>query len=281
MNQIGVPLDSYTFNNFHVEHISYPMFATTGNFKISNSTFKDCTYQVLSYSSGSGIGIPYNTSKIELCNNKTFQPMCVFNNCVFDNIDAGVYGIHHYYGGRLLIKDCEFKNLSYGILTGYGAVTFLHGTNTFTNVTTHKRWSNQGTYLHVRELDLTINDENGNPLENAAISIIQQSTIAKEIHVGHSNSDGKLVNVWGDNPIFVEKEETSTGVYEQWSNDAESGLCHRVIVSYEGYVTAYQDVEFTEEKTNGNAITIQLELPSECSSSATRISTNRITGREI
>ncbi len=253
----SVPLDNETFDGWHIEHIDYPLSTTAGNFKIKNTTFKDCKYQTLSYSGGNGTGLPFNTSKAKLLNNKTFQATSVFDNCVFDDTDnngvpgAGAYGFYTAYGGRTLMKNCTFKNLSYGAYAIQGALVMWTGINTFIDVTTEKRWGNNGTHFLARELDLIVNDEEGVPMENAAISVIQKSTIPKEWHVGLTNSIGKLVNVWGDNPVFIEKEETATGVFEDWTTDG-----HQLVVSAPGYKTHVVDITFDSNKT----VVVGLEL---------------------
>ncbi len=261
-----VPLDNRTFNNWHVEHLDHPLYNISGNVKISNSTFKDCKGPIVCYSSGNGIGLPFNTSKTQLVNNKTFQPMTVFDNCVIDDIDHagisgnGVYGLYCFYGGRVLWKDGEIKNQDYGARVSQGGLVFWQGTTTFTNIdTANKMWTYNGTHLHVFSLGLTVNDINGSPIENAAVSIIQQSVASKEWHAGLTNSNGQLKNVWGDNPVFVEKEETSEDIFEQWSDSIDNSRYHQISVSKSGYRIETRNIEFTDD------ITMEIVLKSQYS----------------
>ena len=111
----GNPIDTYLFENFSVDHITYPIYLASSNGKFINSTFKNSSVQAVNYNSGNGIGLPFNTSKSVLHNQKTFQPMSVFDGCTFDNCDAGSYGMTNYYAGRILYKDCTFMNQITGL----------------------------------------------------------------------------------------------------------------------------------------------------------------------
>ena len=109
-------------------------------------------------------------------------------------------------------------------------------------------WSNQGTYLHVREVKITVEDLDGNPVEGAVVGITQDSSTPKEWHSGTTDSNGQLLNVWGRHPLFVEKEEYSNGNYYQWSNDTSSGLSHTIVVTKKGYQVEQRTIEVTEDK---------------------------------
>lgn len=237
-----MPRDELTLNNWHVEHLYYPIYSVSGSVKFTNSTFKDTIIQAYSYDAGNGIGLPFVTSKDKLANSKTFQPMNVFDTCTFDDLDNGVYAVYCYYPGRTLFKDCTFQNQSNGVYTSQGSIVLWEGTNTFVGIGTHRRWAYNATHLHVRRVKLTVQDVDGNPISQASVSLIQASSPSKEWHAGLTDSNGELKNVWGNDPILVEKEEVSTGVYQQWSNDTNNDLYHIITVAKKVIMLASKSV---------------------------------------
>ena len=189
--------------------------------------------------------------------NDGFQPGIVFDNCTFDANDSGTYT-----GGSLLqgsvvrYKDCTFSNASYGVVSQEGSVVIWEGTNTFTSITTaDRRWVTDGTHLHARRLSITVNDHNGNPLLGAAVVVRQNE--GHERWAFFTDVLGQISTVFGDTPgvVVIEKNETSTGVYDQWSDGSDADHMHSVITTYKDYTTAdVRQIAFTEDKN----ITVQM-----------------------
>ena len=68
---------------------------------------------------------------------------------------------------------------------------------------------------------------------------------------------GQISTVFGDIPgvVVIEKNETSTGVYDQWSDGSDADHMHSVIITYKDYTTAdVRQIAFTEDKE----ITVQM-----------------------
>ncbi len=241
-----MPLDNVQFNNFKIEHIYYPLRSNQGSVKITNSSFLDCSRSITLASTGLGEGIPYLVGGSEIHNNKTFQPISIFDTCVFDDIAYG-YCLWGSYAGKILLKNCTFKNTLYAVRSYLGCMIIFSGVNTFINIT--NKFYPAGNYFIAHHLDLNVIDEGGLKIEHASISIVQQSINSKSWEVGLTNIDGQLVNVWNDLPFFIEKQETFIGVFDSWSDDESSNLYHKITVSKDGYITQNINVEFIENKT--------------------------------
>ena len=250
----GDDFSNWTFDNIEVDGLTYAVIAYSSVARFTNSTFKNCVGQHLLYGAGNKVGNIYQTAQDDTTYPQgTFQPMMTFDTCTFQDMDLGAYSIYAFYNALVHLKDCTFIGDTYsgtqdGVSAGYGGRVIYSGTTTYTNIDVEKIWASNGTHLHARTLDLTVNDEGGSPLENATVSIIQQSATPKEIWTGTTNSDGNLLTMFDTLPVFVEKEETSTGVYENWS-DGTGDLKHKILVAYPGYKVGTQDIEFTQDRT--------------------------------
>ncbi len=249
-----------TFSNITIDDTRYGFYLSGATAKFSNCTIRDVYYDPLMiYGSGSGWSYArYNTSKTEIHHlNGWQQPKIVFDNCTWhDNYNSSSTERCVYYVGRgsvVLFKDNTFEGASagdpasYGVVSYYGGLALYAGTQTFTNVTTHRSWSSNGTHLHCRKLTLTVKDHNGNNLEDAYVIVRQNE--GKEEWTGLTNSDGQLKDVFGDDYVFVEKEETSSGNYTQWSDSTADGRFHWIIITKEGYETWQRKVNFTQDLT--------------------------------
>ena len=53
--------------------------------------------------------------------------------------------------------------------------------------------------------------------------------------------------MWGDDPVFIEKEETSNGVYDQWS-DGNGNQVHTITVSHPDYQVDTREIAFTQDR---------------------------------
>ena len=255
----GGDYSNWTFDNIEVDGLTYAIINYGSLAKFSDSVFKNCVNQILCYNSGNKIGNIYETSKDDERYLKTnnLQPMMTFDTCSFQDMDNGAYIMYVAYNALVHFKDCSFIGDTYsgtqdGVYSRYGARVIWSGTTTFTDIQSGRErlWTTDGTHLHGHELDLTIQDSNGSSIENATVSVIQKSTPAHEIWTGYTNSDGKFLNMFGDNPVFIEKEETSNGNYVDWTTDG-----HTLLVSKDGYSVETQDIIFDSDKT----ITVTLQ----------------------
>ena len=247
-----------TFDNITIDDTRYGLYLQAASIKFTNCTIRDVYYDSLMIYEASAMWAyaHYNTSKTEIFNLGGWQQgKIVFDNCTWhDNRNSQSSEICVYHvsrGSVVLFKDNTFEGASasdpasYGIQVYYGGLALYYGTQTFNNVTTERSWSTNGTHLHCRKLTLTVKDHNGNPLEDAYVIIRQNE--GKEQWIGLTNSNGQLKDVFGDDYVVVEKEETSSGNYDNWSNSIPDGRFHWIIITKEGYKTWQRKVTFTQD----------------------------------
>jgi len=249
----GAWLHDCTFDNITIDNVDRLYIYGASTIKFTNCTFQNIDYYApLHYVSGGDLSVAhYNTAQTETWGTKYQQSKIVYENCTFDsNYDVSTkYGSYAVARGSLvLFKDCTFQNVAYGVYAYGGGIAIYAGTNTFTNVTTaDRRWATNGTHLHVRTLDLTVYKPGGAvALENARVNIRQKD--GKEEWSFLTDSNGNIKDVYGDLPVFTEKEETATGVFTQWSDGAGNNV-HVMTVSHPDYALSQQEIVFTSDQT--------------------------------
>jgi len=177
------------------------------------------------------------------------QGYFVMDTCTFDNNYDDTGNNYAFFevgaGSIVLFKDCTFQNAYYGCRVNNGGVA-IHYNSTFTSITVDKVWAANGTHLHARKLTLTVNDSGGSPLQDAIVNVRQKEGYENWTFI--TDASGQIKDIWGDDPVFIEKEETSTGVYDQWS-DGTGNQIHEIIISHPDYETAKREVAFTENQT--------------------------------
>jgi len=245
LQNMNMPFSNYIFEDWHIENLIYGGYYTGGNFYLKRFYYKDTGVQILGYAGGTGVGIPIVTEKAEGNNLETFQPMNVYEDCTWDNTDAGTYAGYGYYPGRMLLINPTFINVNYGFNATYGHIIAWQGTITMPSGTP-KVWGTNGAHVWVRNLSITVKDEDGNPIEGAVVSLIQSE--GKEYYSGLTSADGKLLSVHGRDPVIIEKEETSAGNFTNWSDSIAGGRYLSVVVAAKGYNAQTNPYEMTEDK---------------------------------
>ena len=246
-------LANATFDNWYVEGINILAWARC-TAKFTNSTFKD----IVSYPRTQGNGAlqtshywPASTKQFGTGGNQ--QPMLIFDTCTFDNCDAGTYGFRAYGGPVILFKNCTWLNQTRKMYNSQSIILFYGETNWSAGVL---YYHDGAAYLHVRKLALTVQDEGGSPIENASVSIRTKltKTVNGRAHPYEefrflTNEDGEVKCMGYEEDIYLtEKEETSDGVYAQWS-DGVSNNVHIIEVSKTGYTLDTREVAMTEDRT--------------------------------
>jgi len=182
----------------------------------------------------------------------TFED-CTFQDCYdSSSTERGLYT----YGSVIKLKNCTFAGvddaLSRGVQAMYGARILLQGGlagQTWTNVTTELVFSTSYNvaFYEVYELDLTVQDSEGSPIEGAIVSVRQ-----KEGHETHSfitDSNGNIKDCNYDDPVFVYGEILSnTPTYNLWS-DGTGNQVHELMISHPDYVTDTREVTFDQNRT--------------------------------
>lgn len=201
---------------------------------------------------GNVISAAYQTSKDDnTFPTGRFQSMVVLQNIQFDNLaSTSTYAIYAAYNSLVYVKNCTFTVTSgpvyRGVYTGYGS-TLIQNNNDYTDImsnTSRKLISTTpGMLLHGHQLDLTVLDQNNQPVNEATVTVIQKSNPSKQRWSGLTKENGKLLTVYGDNPVYIQKEQTSLDDFEDWSNPG-----HTLMVNKPGYKPSIQDLSFTEDK---------------------------------
>lgn len=220
---------------------------------IKNSAAPNITIQ----GGGNVISVGYQTSK----NDNTFptgrfQSMVVLQTIQFDNLaSASTYAISGYYNSVIYVKNCKFSatnGIKYRALdSGYGSV-ILQNNNDITALlsnSSRKSWVANGTILHGHQLDLTVLDQNNQPVNEATVTVIQKSNPSKQRWSGLTKQNGKLLTVYNDNPVYIQKQQQALNNFVNWSTDIDAGLYHILTISKEGYKLYIQTIEFISDIT--------------------------------
>jgi len=252
----GTDLTGCTFDNWTISQVRYGISSFGSTFKFTNSTFKNINNAWFIRGTGAN---PHYTSAGESSNMNTtsmYQPKITFDTCTFtDNYDVSTTerGFYLSYGAVIKFKDCTFSGVDDQLATGanayYNSRLLYEGTTTFTNVGVgaNRIWSTNGSHYHVWPLTLTVQDQNGTAIQNAEVMVVQNS--ANEYWYFRTDASGNINDCFGDDPVFVEKEETSNGVYTQWSDSIASSRYHTIRIFKDGYAPWSRQVTFTAAQT--------------------------------
>lgn len=221
--------------------------------KLKNGLIKNNAGTNITIQGGGNVVSPaYQTSKDDTTfPTGRFQSMVVLQNIQFDNIvSASTYAIQAYYNSLVYVKNCKFSardDIIYRALySRYGSV-IIQNNNDITALSSNssrKVWGAEGTILHGHQLDLTVLDQNNHPVNEATVTVIQKSDTSKQRWSGLTNEYGKLLTVYNDNPVYIQKEQTSLNNFLDWSDPG-----HTLMVNKSGYKPSIQDLSFTENKT--------------------------------
>jgi hypothetical protein len=194
------------------------------SFSRPQSTGKDTGYFSRGYDSGSFYGQAF-----------TFLESCSF----YDDSSGNNRDILASNSAIVVIKDCDFQAPNgTRIQAQYQAQGWIWSGNTFVD---EDHAFTGGTIHHVYDLDLTVEDENGNPIEQAQVLIDQAETasvVRKQSFVFETNENGKLANCNNLEVALLSNRVYRTDtLFEVWSSGS-NGTSHKVTVSKDGYVTA-------------------------------------------
>ena len=201
---------------------------------------------------GNVVSAAYQTSKDDTTfPTGRFQSMVVLQNIQFDKLaSTSTYAIIAYYNSLVYVKNCKFSvtnGIKYRALYSlYGSV-IIQNNNDITALSSNgsrKAWATNGTILHGHQLDLTVLDQNNQPVNEATVTVIQKSNLSKQRWSGLTNENGKLLTIYNDNPVYIQKEQTSLNNFQDWSDPG-----HTLMVNKSGYKPSIQDLSFTEDKT--------------------------------
>ena len=250
---------SVSFNNINMTNGYFALFYGCSNLMINGGTLLNTLAEHRYWGCG-GVGLagfhydPVNPIQrgVEWQN----QPKFKYKNYTFDDGDNGVYvaGIASR-GSVVYFEDCTFQNGTYGVYANYGTVIWV-GTNTFNSITTNRRWGN-GQHLYGRRLTLNVEDSGAAAIADATVTIRQKE--GREFWQFRTDSNGDVLDPRGDPIILIEKEETSTGNFTQWS-DGTGNQVHIIEVYKDGYEPHSEEVAMNQDRTK--TITLSNEVQS-------------------
>ena len=256
-NISGIPLVNYIFEDWNISHIAYPLYVYHFSATLKRFNISDTTIQGILYSVGNLSGTPTQSTNVaKYAIGSTYQNYLIFDDCTFDDLDNGIYNFTCYYPGTTVFKNCSFNNQTYGVYVAYSGIARFVGTNTFTNISTSdKRYTYGGSTLDSFEIGITIQDEDGNPIENVSVSITQDDEY--EHFERLSNSNGEVLSDFGYKTFLTNKAYYAVSSYEDWS-------AHTVSVVKDGYnksitsltVDADKDIIITLIAENEQATTL-------------------------
>ncbi len=238
-----------TFDNITVNNTQYGIRSYGACIKFTNSTFRNIKYYQHLYAPGS---VPRYTLT-GATRTPGGQPKITFEDCTFqDNYDVSSSERAFYlaYGCVIKFKDCTFAGVDdacrYGLSDQVaGGVFLFEGTTTFTNVTTPYYFANSvGGFLHVKTLDMDVVDMNGTAIEGATVSVVHMSGWEADLFL--TDSSGDVLDIFGDNPVFVKEAQTGAATTAPWSDDVSAGLAHQITVSKAGFLPEVRTIEFDD-----------------------------------
>lgn len=251
----GGNFSNITIENVQYEYLYCAIYGSIAGFKIKNATVKNCsyTYNVFIQGNTDVNGMCYQTSQNDVnYPTQSYQPLVWLQNISFDGLaNDAYYAIASFYNALVYTKNCTF-NRTTGSTTYRGLASYYNGIiiqngNDYNGIIANpsrKILSGDGTILHGHQLDLTVLDSNSNPIQNASVVIMQKSATPKQKWSGFTNADGKLLNTYNTNSIYIQKQQTSLNVFQDWSDPG-----HSLIINAVGYKQSITDVVFTADKT--------------------------------
>ena len=245
----GGDYSTFTFNNIDITDTTWAFFYGCSNLTINGGTATSTNQEHRMWNCG-GPRAPMQNFEISKTKLRGIdfqnQPKFYYKNYTFDANDAGVYtGPYVDRGTVIYVEDCTFKNATYG-MRAQGGIIVLLGTQTYTSITTEKIWGPSGTILHGRKLTLSVEDSGAAAIADATVTIRQKE--GNEFWQFRTDSNGDVLDPRGEPIVLIEKEETSTGVFDQWS-DGTGNQVHIIEVYKDGYEPHSEEVAMNQDRT--------------------------------
>ena len=244
------------FEDCTVKHFMYGIMNYYGGVRLKNCLITENRYWGY-YDYGHDYPVRYGHSKHLEVTGVQGQVFEIVDGCTFtaNYWSSGSTRDAYCGGGALpLYKDCTFNSSYRNIHSDVKAVALIWTGNTFSGSQAIYSGS-QGATLWVHALDLTVQDSNGNPVENASVHVRQKD--GKEDWHFTTDSNGKPVTMeWLEGKIIlVHKEQTSyAGAMDYWS-DASNSTYHDITVAKDGYAVYHTTTVMDQERT----LTVQLD----------------------
>lgn len=247
----GTPIN---FNNGNLINITYQDFQITNKQYIiiasSNAHLKNgviscpaSTYGIQIDSSGKINTQPYNT-------NKTFnRPIDNRQNYVWLQditfTDTGTTcAIICTYNSQVYLKNITISKIGSttrrGVYTYYASSVLLDNV-VFNNLLVNITYNTSGIALHVKQQNITILDNNSNPLQYANVSIYSANHEQNWSYLTDIN--GCIKSTYDTGILLSYKQQYPVNTYTIWCNTADTSTYHYVIASCPGYETYTERID--------------------------------------
>lgn len=252
---------NFTFNNIELTNGNGFLCYATSNLIIDGGTALNGDIDHKYYGTA-GVGLMsshYNTAKNEnFGDHNTNQNKTLFKNYTFDDGDLGVYTAGSIGRGAVVyFESCTFQNAERAISVG-GIAVMYNPTFTSISVSNYNYISNRNpTVLHARKMTLTVEDSGGSPIEGATVTFRQKE--GRETWTCTTDSNGDVLDPSGEPIWLIEREETSNGVFSEWS-DGTGNQVHVIEVYKTGYEPHTEEVVMNQDRTK--TITLSTETQS-------------------
>lgn len=243
----GGMFSNITMQNITAQFISSFASVNGTAVKLCNAYISDCGSNAIVMNNAGGVISPaYQTSKDDTqYQTGKFQPFTIVQNIIIDNAPStSAYGIQATINSLVYIKNVTLL-ASNGIIyrsmyPNYASTIIYDNLDDSALSSNISRRIYNGPILVGHQLDITVLDQSGQPLSGAIISVKQAD--GKQMWSGYTNQLGKLVNIYGDNPVYIEKQQTYYDTYEDWST-------HYIMITAYGYRTYTEDIIINEPIT--------------------------------
>ena len=240
------------------ENVIFDGFGTAVSLGARNAYLKNCIFQNNISMSVNLIGaIPiypgeYEGENLKLGKNMGQYGFTFLEGCTCKD-GASSEDIYINDNAWLLIKDCDFSNPVNSVDVRYLGILWVWTGNT--HVAAVPYGISSGLVFWVHSLDLTVEDSNGSPIEDALILVKQKDGKEQWSFRTDSNGRPKTAGCLGGKILCIWREQLdSAGNMTYWS-DASNSTYHDIWIWAEGYEPAKLTLEMSDERIQ----TVQLE----------------------
>ncbi len=249
----NVVIDSWTTTD-----TNYGVRLFGGVLKITNCTFNNIYRYQTMYSAGA-VPMYYDSSvDSDEAFKDSYQPKITFDTCTFQDCydqSSTEIGFYITYTSVIKFKNCSFigvdDTMRYGISSLYNSRILLEGGQagqTWTNVTDNLYYGSKRTYYDVYSLDLTVEDADGSPIENAMVILWQKEGLGSP-EIFRTDASGNIFDLYGDLPVFVYRENyTNDSTFNYWA-DGTSDQVYIMHIVKQDYTTDTRELTFAANQT--------------------------------
>ena len=242
---------NFTFTNIDLTNGNGFLCYNTANLLIDGGTALNGDTDSRCYGQDAGlISAHYNT----INNNGSFgshnlnQNKTLFKNYTFDDGDDGINTFATVDRGATVYCDsCTFQNATRAANIIRGNIVVYNPTfSSISGDNWNYNTAGGASVLHARKMTLSVEDSGGSPIADATVTFRQKQ--GRETWVCTTDSNGDVLDPHGEPIWLIEQEETTNGVYSQWS-DGTGDQVHIIEVYKDGYEPHSEEVAMNQDRT--------------------------------